>query len=130
MKSRFAISLVPLLAVVFFAGCAHSPSNATKTEEAPKIDKDSIRAVIQKNLKPIKACYVKELNLHPGLSGKLVLEWDIGDAGKVVKARVKSSELKDAEVGNCVVARLQTWTFPEPPKNNEITVSFPFFFSE
>ncbi len=93
------------------------------------IDREAIRRVIQANLKAIKACYEKQLNRRPDLFGKLVIEWDIGDGGRVMRARVKSSELSEAEVGSCVVTHLKTWTFPTPPTNNEVTVSFPFFFS-
>ncbi len=93
------------------------------------IDREAIRRVIQANLKAIRACYEKQLNRRPDLFGKLVIEWDIGDAGRVIRAHVKSSELSDPEVGSCVVTHLKTWTFPTPPTNNEVTVSFPFFFS-
>ncbi len=93
------------------------------------IDREAIRRVIQANLKAIKACYEKQLNRRPDLFGKLVIEWDIGDGGRVIRARVKSTELSDSEVGSCVVNHLKTWTFPTPPTNNEVTVSFPFFFS-
>jgi pSer/pThr/pTyr-binding forkhead associated (FHA) protein/outer membrane biosynthesis protein TonB len=93
------------------------------------IDREAIRRVIQANLKAIRACYEKQLNRRPDLFGKLVIEWDIGDAGRVIRAHVKSSELSDPEVGSCVVNHLKTWTFPTPPTNNEVTVSFPFFFS-
>jgi len=93
------------------------------------IDREAIRRVIQANLKAIRACYEKQLNRRPDLFGKLVIEWDIGDAGRVMRAHVKSSELSDPEVGSCVVMHLKTWTFPSPPTNNEVTVSFPFFFS-
>ncbi len=101
------------------------------TEESfsSTIDREAIRRVIQANLKAIKACYEKQLNRRPDLFGKLVIEWDIGDGGRVMRAHVKSSELSAPEVGSCVVTHLKTWTFPTPPTNNEVTVSFPFFFS-
>jgi outer membrane biosynthesis protein TonB len=93
------------------------------------IDREAIRRVIQANLRVIQSCYERELNRHPDLLGKVIIEWDIGEKGRVMRAHVKSSELGNTSVGQCLIDRLKTWTFPEPPTNNEVTVAYPFFFS-
>jgi outer membrane biosynthesis protein TonB len=93
------------------------------------IDREAIRRVVMANIRAIKACYEKELNRNPDLFGKLVIEWVISEQGRVTSARVKSNELGNARVGDCVRDIIRVARFPEPPTNEEVTVAYPFFFS-
>lgn len=93
------------------------------------IDKEAIRKVIRDNQKQIQACYEKTLNKQPGLYGKVILEWVITNNGRVKDAHVKSTSLSSSEVENCVLSRLRTWKFPEPPPDQEAVVTFPFMFN-
>lgn len=94
------------------------------------IDREAIRRVILANIKVIRACYERELNRKPDLFGKLVLSWDIGEQGRVVGTRVKSNELGSKAVADCIMERLKTWRFPEPPNNQVVEIeAYPFLFS-
>lgn len=93
------------------------------------IDKEAIRKVIRDNQRQIQACYEKTLNKNPNLYGKVILEWVIVGNGRVTNARVANSTLKNSEVENCILSRLRTWKFPEPPPDQEAVVSYPFLFN-
>ena len=94
------------------------------------IDREAIRRVILANLKVIRTCYNRQLERNPDLLGKLVLSWDIGEGGRVLAARVKSNELGNPQVAECIMDRLKTWKFPEPPSNQVVVVeAYPFVFS-
>lgn len=93
------------------------------------IDKEAIRRVIMANYRVIKACYERELNRTPDLVGKLVIEWDIGEKGAVLRTAVASNDLGNRAVAECLMGRLRTWRFPEPPTNQVVTVAYPFVFS-
>ncbi len=93
------------------------------------IDREAIRRVIKANEKTIRTCYERQLNRNPDLFGKLVLGWDIADGGRVSGVRVVSNELGNAEVANCILDRLKTWKFPDPPSGQVVEVAYPFFFS-
>jgi hypothetical protein len=94
------------------------------------IDREAIRRVILANYKVIKTCYERQLNRNPNLFGKLVLSWVIGAEGRVMSVGVKSNELGSKDVAECILDRLRTWRFPEPPTNQEVEVeAYPFFFS-
>jgi TonB family protein len=93
------------------------------------IDREAIRKVIRDNARQIQACYEKALNKNPNLYGKVILEWVIIGNGRVSSAKVSSSTLKNSEVENCVLSRLRTWKFPEPPSDQEAVVSYPFLFN-
>ncbi|HEX4923805.1 MAG TPA: AgmX/PglI C-terminal domain-containing protein [Bdellovibrionales bacterium] len=92
------------------------------------IDKEGIRRVIIANQRQIKDCYERGLNRDPSLHGKVVLEWEIGDRGRVLSAKVKTSTLGSPVVENCMVQRLKTWIFPEPPGDQVAVVAYPFVF--
>lgn len=105
-------------------------TGGTEEQIGTGIDKEAIRRVIMANLRIIRACYEKQLNRHPDLYGKLILSWDIGEQGRVVATRVKSNELGNREVADCITEKLKTWRFPEPPANQVVVVeAYPFFFS-
>lgn len=93
------------------------------------MDKEAIRRVIREHIREIRNCYEKELQRSPDLYGKIVLEWDIEEEGRVSRCVVKSNALGNDNVANCIVNRLKTWKFPDPPKDQIGRVIFPFVFS-
>lgn len=93
------------------------------------MDKEAIRRVIREHIREIRNCYERELQRSPDLYGKIVLEWDIEEEGRVSRTAVKSNALGNDAVANCIASRLKTWKFPDPPKDQVGRVSFPFVFS-
>lgn len=100
-----------------------------EAEIAGSIDREAIRRVIQANKSAIRFCYDSALQRDRDLFGKLVLEWDIAEQGRVTRAVVKSSTLNNNSVANCIIKKLKTWKFPEPPPNQVAVVSYPFVFT-
>lgn len=96
------------------------------------IDRNGIRQVFINNQRALAACYDKALGVDKGLSGKLMLDFDIGEQGRVVRAGVagdKSTMANDA-LASCVISKMKTWRFPEPPNKNEtVQVLYPLAFS-
>jgi TonB family protein len=99
------------------------------TEFIGTIDKEAVRRVIQANKAQVRACYEEELNKNFNLYGKVTITWDIQAQGRVGRAFVKSSTLKNRNVEKCIVRRLKTWRFPVPPQGTTARVSYPFVFS-
>jgi hypothetical protein len=93
------------------------------------MDKEAIRRVIREHIREIRNCYERELQRSPDLYGKIVLEWDIEEEGRVSRCVVKSNAIGNDAVANCIVNRLKTWKFPDPPKDQIGRVIFPFVFS-
>lgn len=92
------------------------------------IDREAIRRVIRENINAIRACYERELNRNPDLQGKILIQWDIGERGRVMRGKVAGNDTGNANVAQCVLDRIRTYTFPEPPTSAEVTVIFPFYF--
>jgi len=100
-----------------------------EAEFVGSIDREAIRRIIQQNKAAIRSCYERSLQRKPDLYGKLVLEWDIEERGRVTRTAVKSNSLGDAQVASCILARIKTLRFPEPPPDQIGRVTFPFVFS-
>lgn len=92
------------------------------------IDKEAVRRVIRSILSQIRACYERSLRRDPTLTGKVVINFEIGAGGRVVAARPKSNTLADSSVGSCVAERIQEQRFPEPPGGTIAVVAYPFVF--
>ncbi len=100
-----------------------------EAEFTGSIDKEAIRRIIQQNKNAIRSCYERSLQRKPDLYGKLVLEWDIEERGRVTRASVKSNTLGDDKVATCIMGRIKDLKFPEPPPDQIGRVTFPFVFS-
>lgn len=101
-------------------------------EFSGQIDKEGIRKVFYDNQRAIRSCYERELNQDPNLSGILKLNFDIGQHGRVVGSpsiNWGDSSLKNRAVAGCILNRLKTWRFPEPPRNQVVNVLYPLAFS-
>lgn len=92
------------------------------------IDREAIKRIVQSNRNAIKSCYDKELTKNPTLSGKIVLQWQITQGGRMINAKVKSNDMKSNSLGPCIINRLSVLKFPDPGPSEIAEVAFPFVF--
>jgi hypothetical protein len=100
-----------------------------EAEFVGSMDREAIRRVILNNKSAIRSCYERELQRKPDLYGKVVLQWYIMEKGRVSEAKVKENDMGSSAVADCIISRLRTWRFPEPPPGTIGEVSYPFVFS-
>jgi outer membrane biosynthesis protein TonB/pSer/pThr/pTyr-binding forkhead associated (FHA) protein len=93
------------------------------------IDREAVRRVVRDNLRDLRSCYERALNQKTGIEGKVVITWEIGEQGRVLKAVTKSSTIGSPFVEDCIRLKIKSWKFPEPPPGTVGVVSFPFVFS-
>ncbi len=97
-----------------------------------EIDREGIRKVFFDNARALRSCYERALNKTSTLSGKLVLDFDIGPGGQVTgqpRIRQAMSTFYSAGMAECISNRLRGWRFPPPPRNNVVNVLYPLAFS-
>ncbi len=92
------------------------------------IDREAVRRVIRSILNQIKSCYERQLRTDSSLEGKVVIEFQIVDQGRVQSAKTSTTTLKNAAVEQCVAARIREARFPEPPTGTVAVVYYPFVF--
>lgn len=73
-------------------------------------------------------CYEKALAGDPELAGKVMLNWRIGQDGRVQKVIVESSTLSDPAVAQCIARQVERWVFP-PTEGGMCQVRYPFVFT-
>ena len=104
---------------------------AVSQANAATVDKEKIRQVMKKHEKQVRDCYEAEIDKDPKVSGKIVLDWDVDDKGKVTKSSIneKSTTLKNNAVRACMLEHLKAWEFPAAPTGQTVSVSYPWFFT-
>jgi hypothetical protein len=95
--------------------------NTTRTE------RDDILDVLKSSQPAAQACYADGVDRNPSLHGDLVARIDIVSDGSVGAVVVTRTTLHDDGVGSCVVAALQSLSFPAPSKE-ALVVSYPYVF--
>ena len=90
------------------------------------LDKDQIIAVINRHRGQIVYCYEKGLQATPSIGGRVAVDFVIGPAGKITRAKVAQSSLGSKFVESCMLVRMKTWQFPRPVGNVNVDVLYPF----
>ena len=109
---------------------ATGPSKATtKRNKSGQVIRPEyeIEQVFQKNKGAIYSIYNRALRKDPTLQGKVVIELTIASSGKVVKARIISSELNNPKLERKLIARVKLFRF-KPSKAAKVTVKYPIDF--
>lgn len=88
-----------------------------------------VRRAIHRHLAAMRSCYERQLRKHPQLSGQVVVELVISGTGKVMRATLKRSSLKNAAFEACIVNTFKRMTFPAPQGGGAVVVRYPLSFS-
>ncbi len=86
-----------------------------------------IEQVFQKNKGAIYSIYNRALRKDPTLQGKVVIELTIAPNGRVIKARILSSELNNPRLEKKLIARVKLFRF-KPSNAEQVTVKYPIDF--
>jgi len=87
-----------------------------------------INKVVQSRKNAIRACYERQLQRTPTLGGKIVVRWTIV-AGKVTRAKIKKTTMRNGAVEDCIVRQILRLRFPSPSGGAKAVVNYPFIFS-
>ncbi|MBI3535134.1 MAG: energy transducer TonB [Deltaproteobacteria bacterium] len=91
------------------------------------IDRDAIEAAILAHRDEFVLCYVNEINAeNPNLKGQVVPTFVIGSTGRVTKAGISTSTIKNANVDRCVLQVIKRIQFPIPIGAGVVQVTYPF----
>jgi len=106
-----------------------SKSASTKRNKSGQLVRPEyeIEQVFQKNKGAIYSIYNRALRKDPTLQGKVVIELTIASSGKVIKARILSSELNNPKLEKKLIARVKLFRF-KPSKAAKVTVKYPIDF--
>jgi len=90
------------------------------------LDKELIRRVIKRHISQIRYCYERQLQVSPGLNGKVRIEWVITAQGRVRSTKVMESTMGNVQVERCMMRKIRTWLFPKPKGGGIVIVTYPW----
>ena len=97
-----------------------------KVEEG--LTADEVGEVILRHAAEIRYCYEDALLRNPSTEGNLHLLFKISPRGRVSSTQIKTSNVGDSRLEDCVVRKLTSWAFPQPKGGIEVPVTYPFVF--
>ena len=92
------------------------------------LTREEVARVIHAHLNEIRYCYESGILRDPALSGKLLVDFQIGASGRVPDAAISEATLNGGGVGPCLLSKLRTWKFPEPRGGVKVAIRYPFIF--
>ncbi|MCU1282731.1 MAG: hypothetical protein JWM53_6277, partial [bacterium] len=114
---------------------AAQPSGAPATGgEEGQLDKDVIRATVQRHILELRFCYEQALKDRPGLGGKFEVRMTLvthGSESRVSDAEIvpaDESYLESMSMQSCVLQAVSRWHFPPSRDGDDVVVGYPFVF--
>jgi hypothetical protein len=86
-----------------------------------------VRRIVRQNYGRFWSCYQADLARHPGVSGRVVVEFVIGREGNVTSTASHGSSLRDGAMVQCVQDAFGQMSFPWP-EGSVVSVVFPLDF--
>jgi hypothetical protein len=98
----------------------------TVEEPSGSLEKNDIRNIVRGHIGEIRACYERGLARDPSLTGRVEIQFVIGQGGGVTDVTVASSTLPPASkaVADCIAAAVLGWQFPDP--GGKVMITYPF----
>jgi TonB family protein len=89
---------------------------------------DSIKQVVLSYQPQVQGCHEEAMAAAKPIAGMVKVAFTISAEGLVKSAKVDSrgSSIKDARLGDCLVAVVSSMSFPKPPDGKDHPVEFPF----
>ncbi|MEM9463426.1 MAG: AgmX/PglI C-terminal domain-containing protein [Myxococcota bacterium] len=103
---------------------AHAP--ATSMDVEGPLDKAIIRRVVRAHINEVRYCYNEGLARDPDLAGRVVVQFTVGNNGKVIESTVTTTTLPDADVSSCIAEAVARWAFPKPANGEKVVITYPF----
>ncbi|MGF1511403.1 MAG: AgmX/PglI C-terminal domain-containing protein [Myxococcota bacterium] len=99
--------------------------------EAPDVDGElsqaQISKVMKRNQRAIRACYENALKRNRSLKGKLLLDFEILENGRITGLQFGGSVRSD-DLESCIRTRARSWRFPRPD-GGSVFVSIPIILA-
>lgn len=93
------------------------------------IDAAAVEAALLAHKDEFRLCYEREINAgNPNLTGRVGTSFVIGTRGRVTRAGVLSSTLRNPNAERCILAVIRRIQFPVPKGGGVVQVNYPFKF--
>jgi hypothetical protein len=87
-------------------------------------DAVAVKSVVEEHFGQLTYCYEQQLKVDPSLGGRVEVEWNVR-SGRVTSANVFANTTGNSELGQCIVAKIRRWRFPDTVEGE---ILYPFIF--
>lgn len=89
-----------------------------------------IMAIVQTIRPTARACYDAAVKTHPGIKGKIDIEWTIDPKGNVTNIGVNDgkSDIHEKSLADCIIPLIKGIQFAKSQKGFETRTHYPFDF--
>ena len=91
------------------------------------LSQEEVEKTMQKHHSKILQCFRRELDDLPGLSGEVVITFEVTSAGLPNDIKIVKDTLSDTDIGSCIVRRVARARFAAP-EQGIAQVRYPFVF--
>lgn len=102
--------------------------SSTRANAKP-FDAQAVQARIKTRLWRIRDCYENELPIDPGLAGKVIMEFQIEESGRVSRAEALENTTGSETVAACIGDELLLLRFDPGPEGGSVVFKYPFVFN-
>ncbi len=110
----------------FHSRSSSLPEHARAERAAPPYPDAQVTSVAQAHDAEVRHCFASELAHRPDVAGTIELRFTIGLDGSVASASVANDDVHVPAINECLIARVQSWTFPAPTSGEAATVTHAF----
>jgi len=103
-----------------------APGSAS-TDVKESLGQADVFEVVSGQKAGLQKCVEEQRKKEPGVSGKLVMKWNIQTSGKTSNISVQSEEFKATYMAGCVGGLIKGWVFPKHKVAGD-PILFPFKF--
>jgi TonB family protein len=148
MLRKITTTITAALAAIALAGCENEEKNKaevpeldmeeatvpqetqTSTVEGGSRSKAEILAIVNAGMPNLTNIYKKHLNLKPGFSGKVTIQFTVDPNGDIINIAIVSSTTGYPEFDNAIKDAVATWKWKPIKKGGNTTPTIPFNFEE
>ena len=97
--------LLVIFSIIFAAGCVKNRLYCSTSE---------IIRVLDLNSTNLRSCYDSQFKVNSKLTDYVIIIWNVGINGEVLRAWVNRSTLKNKQIEKCIIDQVKQWTFAKP----------------
>jgi hypothetical protein len=97
-----------------------------RLDTSGSLAQEIVRRIVRQRVGQVRLCLEQALRIDPSVQGRLVLDMTLEADGIVSKAAIRSSTLKDDQVGPCVARVLRATRFPRADGKTEVALDYGF----
>ncbi|MFK8002156.1 MAG: AgmX/PglI C-terminal domain-containing protein [Polyangiales bacterium] len=94
-----------------------------------ELDMTRVASTVRRRMSAIRACYERELNTHPDLAGKVVIEFTVQESGSVTGAHAIENLTGSTRLASCLSRVARGIRLSPGPQGGSVTIQYPFVFA-